>query len=142
MILVLFLQEKTGMLFYNAKIFQGEYGFKNGGFEVRDGKFIDVFFDKDNCTDGVDLEGNYVIPGLIDIHTHGNMNADFSDGSRDGLETMAGYLLKNGITGFLPTSMTLPFENLKESFKNAEKVSRINRTGTSRILGIHMEVNM
>lgn len=139
MILVLFLQEKTGMLFYNAKIFQGEYGFKNGGFEVRDGKFIDVFFDKDNCTDGVDLEGNYVIPGLIDIHTHGNMNADFSDGSLDGLETMAGYLLKNGITGFLPTSMTLPFENLKESFKNAEKVSRINRTGTSRILGIHME---
>ena len=139
MIPVLFLQEKTGMLFYNAKIFQGEYGFKAGGFEVRDGKFINVLFDNNNCIDGVNLEGNYVIPGLIDIHTHGNMGADFSDGTREGLETMAGYLLKNGITGFLPTSMTLPFENLKESFKNAEEVSRINRTGTARILGIHME---
>ena len=140
-----FFAGETVMLFYNANIFQGKYGFKTGGFEVENGKFVGLFFDADKPDDnyiyheGINLQGNCVIPGLIDIHTHGNMNADFSDGDMEGLETMSEYLLKNGITSFLPTSMTLPLENLKKSFNNAKKLGRIDKTNTSRILGIHME---
>ena len=36
-----------------------------------------------------DLGGCDVIPGLVDIHTHGNSGADFSDGSAEGLQRMA-----------------------------------------------------
>lgn len=44
--------------------------------------------------DGVDLENQYVIPGLIDVHNHGNSGADFSDGDYAGLVKMARYLAK------------------------------------------------
>ncbi len=41
--------------------------------------------------DAVDLHGAYVIPGLIDVHNHGNSGKDFSDGDYEGLKTMAAY---------------------------------------------------
>ena len=40
------------------------------------------------------LAGAHVIPGLIDVHNHGNSGADFSDGDPDGIRTMARYLAK------------------------------------------------
>ena len=56
---------------------------------------------------GIDLQGACVIPGLVDIHNHGNSGADFSDGDYAGLLAMARYLARNGITSFAPASMTL-----------------------------------
>ena len=42
-------------------------------------------------TDGemIDATGKYIIPGLVDIHTHGAVNADASDGDADGLRRMS-----------------------------------------------------
>ena len=58
-------------------------------------------------TEGTDLGGCYVIPGLIDIHTHGAMNEDASDGSPEGLVKMARYYAAGGVTSWCPTTMTL-----------------------------------
>ena len=95
------------MLFKNAYIFTEEGVFTHGSFRVEDGKFTEILTTVPD-EEGVDLEGQYVIPGLIDVHNHGNSGADFSDGDYEGLVKMARYLAKSGVTSFAPASMTLP----------------------------------
>ena len=45
-----------------------------------------------------DAAGMYVIPGLVDIHTHGAMGEDFSDGKAEGMQPMADYYAAHGVT--------------------------------------------
>ena len=125
------------MLFKNALLFCGGR-FVPGAFRAEDGRFA-AFYDADPAEDGVDLGGAKVIPGLIDVHSHGNSGADFSDGDYDGLVRMAAYYAKNGITGFAPASMTLPYETLEAAFATAARLHREAPAGCARLLGIQME---
>ena len=124
------------MLYTNANVFTSA-GFVHGGFEVKDGRFTGVF--ADNRSGGTDLNGAYVIPGLVDIHTHGAAGADFSDGDAEGLRRMAAHLARCGVTSFAPTSMTLPYETLAAAFQTAVEVRENRPAGCARVMGIHME---
>ncbi len=108
-----------------------------GGFNVQDGRFTDVFPGLVNGD--VNLGGAKVIPGLVDIHIHGAAGADFSDGDFRGLTHMAEYLAKHGITSFLPTSMTLPYETLSAAFQTAQRLRGERPLNCARVLGVHME---
>ena len=125
------------MRFYNALLFLGEKGFVHGGFDVEDGRFAAVFTDEREGE--VDLCGACVIPGLVDIHTHGAAGADFSDGDAAGLRRMAAHLAKCGVTSFAPTSMTLPYETLSAAFATAAELAGGREAGCARVMGIHME---
>ena len=124
------------MLFANAHVFTPS-GFVYGGFLVENGRFARVFAGK--ADGGTDLHGAYVIPGLVDIHTHGAANADFSDGDAEGLRRMAAHLARCGVTSFAPTSMTLPYETLAAAFQTAAEVRENRPRGCARVMGIHME---
>ena len=124
------------MLYTNANVFTPA-GFVRGGFLVEDGRFAEVFAGEHSG--GTDLGGAYVIPGLVDIHTHGAANADFSDGDAEGLKRMASHLAKCGVTSFAPTSMTLPYETLAAAFETAVAVRENRPAGCARVMGIHME---
>ena len=89
--------------------------------------------------DRIDVGGAYVIPGLIDIHTHGNSGHDFSDGDADGLAAMGRYLAAHGVTSFAPASMTLPYECLEKAFRTAAEYARNRSKNGARLAGIHME---
>lgn len=60
----------------------------------------------------VDAAGNYVIPGLTDIHFHGCMGSDCCDGTVEAFRTMAQYELSQGVTSITPATMTMPQEVL------------------------------
>ena len=64
------------MLFKHAEIFTPQ-GFVRGAFTVEDGRFGEILPQSPDIP-GTDLGGARVIPGLIDIHNHGNSGADFS----------------------------------------------------------------
>ena len=125
------------MLFKNANIFV-DGRFQHGAFRVEDGRFTEVLNDVP-AEDGVDLENQYVIPGLVDVHNHGNSGADFSDGDYDGLVKMARYLAQNGVTSFAPASMTLPYDVLETAYKTAVQLKKEQPEGCARIMGIQME---
>ena len=125
------------MLYKNASIFNGT-DFIPGGFRVEEGRFARLF-QGETGENGVDLEGAYVIPGLVDVHNHGNSGADFSDGDLEGLKTMGRYLAANGVTSFAPASMTLPYEVLAAAFATAVKYREERPAKGARLMGIQME---
>ena len=124
------------MDFKNAFIFTEDFKFVSGGFSVVDGKFCDVLLEKENA---VDLNGAYVIPGLIDVHNHGNSNADFSDGSYEGDLKMARYLGSVGVTSFAPATMTLPYEVIARALEAGLRLHKAPVEGCARLLGVQME---
>ena len=125
------------MLYKNGNIFV-DGKFVQGSFRVEDGKFTEILTTTPD-EDGVELNGAYVIPGLVDVHNHGNSGADFSDGDYAGLVSMARYLAQNGITSFAPASMTLPYEVLEKAFATGAKLREEKPEGCARIMGIQME---
>ena len=125
------------MNFKNAYIYTRRFCFEKGAFSVENGKFINVLGAE--AEDAIDLQGAYVIPGLIDVHTHGNSGADFSDGEKEGVEKMAKYFAANGITSFAPASMTLPYETLAKAFASARAFVDSRTDDAAALRGIQME---
>lgn len=126
------------MFYKNARIFTPDFRFVTGGFEVKDGRFGAVL-PAEIPVDAVDLQGATVIPGLIDVHSHGNSGADFSDGDYEGLKKMAAYYASCGVTSFAPASMTLPYDVLEKAFATAKRLKEEAPAGLSRLMGIQME---
>lgn len=87
----------------------------------------------------VDASGCYVVPGMVDIHIHGAMGADFSDGAEESIHTMGKFLLTKGVTSYLGTSMALPEERLTKIFTEARPVIGCGRAGEATLRGINME---
>ncbi|MBQ9413014.1 MAG: N-acetylglucosamine-6-phosphate deacetylase [Oscillospiraceae bacterium] len=127
------------MLYKNANLFLPDAGFVPGWFRVEDGRFALVSAGECPEEGGTNLGGALVIPGLIDVHIHGNSGADFSDGDYEGLKRAARYLARNGVTSFAPASMTLPYGVLAEAFATGKRLRDEAPDGCARLLGIHME---
>ena len=126
------------MFYKNARIFTGDFKFHTGAFEVKDGRFGKIL-PENVPEDAVDLGGATVIPGLIEVHSHGNSGYDFSDGSYEGLCEMAKFYLSCGVTSFAPASMTLPYDVLAKAFATAKKLREEAPEGCAILRGIHME---
>ena len=125
------------MNYKNANIYTEQFRFECGAFSVENGRFCRVLGEA--AEDAVDLQGAYVLPGLIDVHTHGNSGADFSDGNAAGVEKMARCLAKNGVTSFAPASMTLPYETLEKAFASARAFVDARPSDAAALRGIQME---
>lgn len=87
----------------------------------------------------LDAAGCYVVPGFVDIHIHGAVGADFSDGEADAIQAMARFLLSQGVTSFLGTSMALPEEHLARIYRTARPLVGRTVPGLSTLRGINME---
>ena len=85
----------------------------------------------------VDLQGDYLLPGFFDIHTHGCVNYDFCDALSEGLQKIAEHRLSQGVTSFLGTTLTLPEETLARSIQLAADYMKAP-TG-AKIPAIHLE---
>lgn len=125
------------MLIKNLKIYTEDAQFSNGELAFVDGIFVDA----NALTDSevIDGEGLYAIPGLVDLHLHGALGGDASDGSLQALEQMAAYELYQGVTSICPATMTIPFDELKCAVQNINKFARTVNAKCSRIIGINME---
>lgn len=124
------------MIIKNGLVFQEDGSFKRMDLFVENHKLA---ASETEVTDRtvVDAEGLKVLPGLVDIHSHGAFGHDFSDADAEGLKTILRYEKSCGITSYCPTSMTLPLEELEAIFKTIREAGQ--EEGQARIVGVNME---
>lgn len=120
------------MLIKNAKVFVGK-SFVDA--DIRFGRTIEAVGRLEGGAD-VDAQGAYVIPGLVDIHTHGGVGEDFSDGKPEGLQPMADYYAAHGVTSYLATTMTLKEETLTPAM---HAIRDFKRAHGAKCAGVHLE---
>lgn len=102
-----------------------------------DGKITEVSDRTPTDENVIDAEGLYVAPGMIDVHTHGRNGSDTMYATFKDLNNISVSELKTGVTSFLPTTMTMPAEDIKKAiaagYDNKDKVEG------AKILGMHLE---
>ena len=87
----------------------------------------------------IDACGCYVAPGLVDMHIHGYLGADVSDGDADGIKKMAAGIIKNGVTAWCPTTMTVSKQEIEAAFDSVREVKNSGEYYGARILGVNSE---
>lgn len=86
----------------------------------------------------MDGAGLYLSPGLIDLHIHGLEGVDVMDGSRDSLGTMARAIASQGVTAFVPTTMTAEPAAIESAVAAVREWIKAPGPG-AELLGVHLE---
>ncbi|MFR6019040.1 MAG: N-acetylglucosamine-6-phosphate deacetylase [Paraclostridium sordellii] len=113
--------------------------------EILEGKNI-IFDDKIiNITDEIpkdceiiDANNNFVSPGLIDIHIHGNMGKDTMEGTDEAIDTISKSIARHGVTSYLPTTMTMDEESITKALEAIKRGMNRNIKG-AKVIGAHLE---
>ncbi len=87
----------------------------------------------------IDCGGGYITPGFIDLHIHGYLGRDVCDANTQSIKTIATGLLENGVTGFLPTTMTVDMTVIKGALEACREVKNSGEFYGAEILGVHAE---
>lgn len=86
----------------------------------------------------MDVEGKYLSPGFIEVHSHGAGGYDFMDGDAEAIYGACRAHLEHGTTAILPTTITSTRESLLE-FVDLFNTLELRREGHPDILGLHLE---
>lgn len=124
------------MIIKGGKVYQEDKSFAVRDLYIDNGRIVE---DENQVTDNtvINAENMLVLPGLIDIHSHGAMGYDFSDGNVEGLKKILAYQYAHGITSYCPTTMTLSKEKLMTIYHTMKNWK--NEKGLSKIVGLNME---
>lgn len=85
----------------------------------------------------IDGKGNFLAPGFVDIHNHGNTGFDVMDSNVDSIDNMGEFHKKNGVTSYLGTVITSSYENMTDAIRNLSDYK--NKENLSQLMGIHLE---
>ena len=132
-------KEVLHMLLTNAYVLLGNFVFQKRDVLLKQGKIARIM----PCgflqvVETLDCEGSYLLPGLIDVHTHGCDGVDVMDGGYETINRMSRFMAKNGVTSFLPTSMTMGYEDIKSAFLSVKEAYEKGCDGAN-VMGINME---
>ena len=83
-------------------------------------------------------EGVYLAPGFLDEHIHGACGRDAMDGEPESILRIADALVQEGVTSFLPTTMTETIPAIEKSLLSIQEAKK-KQTSGANIAGIHLE---
>lgn len=124
------------MIIKNGLVFQEDGSFVKKDLYIEEGRFVATEAEVSDKTE-YDAQGLKVLPGLVDVHSHGAYGHDFCDADAEGLKVILKYEKEHGITSYCPTSMTLAKDKLMDIFATATKVEP--DSSRARIIGVNME---
>ncbi|MBS5825374.1 MAG: amidohydrolase family protein, partial [Clostridium argentinense] len=128
-------------LIKNIRLIMPDAVLKGYGVVFSEGKITDIDLEEninlqliDKIIDG---EGQFLSPGFIDIHNHGNTGNDIMDSREETIDNIGQFHVKNGVTSYLGTIITSSYDNIIAAIKNI--VNYKNKKSLSQLLGIHLE---
>jgi len=110
------------MVFKNAVVLNDEFRFMRADVYVDNGIIISIHEPDSVIADDqevLDLSGLYLVPGFIDIHTHGAMGADHLDGTFEATDKICQYMASQGTTSVLATIMTQSADKMYHACETA-----------------------
>lgn len=109
-------------------------------FDCESGKISGIVDTVPAGAEVIDAAGNYVAPGLVDIHIHGYLGEDTCDAKPEGIKKMAYGIAKNGVTAFLPTTMTVSKDEIIATLNAVRSLKAESKTWDgAEIIGVHAE---
>ena len=126
----------------NAHVISPDVDIENATVTIEDKKIASISTRKNASLHGadevVDISGQYLMPGFIDVHTHGANTFDFCDADPNAIFEIAKGKLAEGVTTFLPTTLTVSYEELVQAAQNLAAYAD-DGMKYSKTPGIHLE---
>ncbi len=129
------------LLVKNAKIISPGIEIEGGAIFVENGKIARIFRSGEElpaADEIVDAAGQMLMPGFVDVHSHGAGGADVCDGTLEALNKIAEIKVKEGVTSYVATTLTLGFPALEKAQKAVAEF-RKNPNSLIKIPGTHLE---
>lgn len=128
----------TTTVWINATIYTGKEKIEDGFIRYQEtitdiGKMAD--FNKSESDTVIDAAGKILVPGFIDVHSHGGYTWDSMDADPAEINQMIHEMQKEGITSYFPTTMTQSYENIEKAMVAIKEAAKTNPV----IQGIHLE---
>lgn len=129
----------TRVAFVNGYVFNSDTeAFEKANIVCENGKVVSIDLEVPNDCEIVDMNGKYLMPGLVDVHTHGIGGHDFNYAKRNEVEKMRMCYAKAGTTSVMATLASEIPENLCK-YSEEINANRNKNDGYARIIGIHLE---
>ena len=136
------------LLIINANIYRTpERMFRMGDLLIRDGRIAAVTEGADvslraSAAGVLDANGRLLVPGLVDVHTHGRAGGDFSTADEAQMRQMSASYLQSGVTTLLPTLASAPLDDLHRAIARINAVAAEEQAhpgARAHFAGVHLE---
>jgi len=130
-------------LIKNCRLVSPDIDIEGASIEIVNDKISRIFTGQDKLPQAdnvVDASGKTAMPGFVDIHTHGALGYDITDAKIEGLAKVAAIKPQEGVTTFLPTTLTLLEDRLAPAMKSVADYMKTPEYGKgAKIAGVHLE---
>ena len=129
------------LLLTNCHLISPDQNFTGSSILIDKGVIKKIFAQGDalpSADQVIDIHGAMTMPGFIDVHCHGKSGVDFCDAEDSAIETIGIDKLKEGVTSYLPTTLTLPEDLLERALKTAADYTARGVKGC-KLPGVHLE---
>ena len=126
------------MLIKNLNIYSNtDRSFFHGDIRVQEGIIADLGdLEPKNGECVEDGKGAYVVPGLVDVHTHGIMGNDWCLCDGEDYAKLTTAYARAGVTSVMPTLSSAPIEKMKAA---TDRLNKYTVFEGANILGVHWE---
>jgi len=136
------MPEKVPLMFKNARIITPTRVMDKGILTITDGKISSIGLESKTGIPPnarvIDVAGNYLTPGFIDIHLHGGGGADSMDATAEAIEKISVAHAKGGATSIVPTTTTAPMDDIIKAVEAIGSAKKRILPG-AQVLGAHVE---